>query len=390
MRWQPLDGAGLTPCPHLRRDWARPTHICTGTGRTPAISAPGPPLPTSAPGLGSPLTHLHRDQAHPCPHLLWDWARPCHICSGTGLAANTSAPTGLTAATSTTGLARPSATPAPGPGLSRPHLRRDWAHHTVRAAAQPARTVCTARRATTARPQALRRSNRATEAVGAAEALVAKAATAAAPLVALAFAKRDAGRALDAVEMEAVTAAPQPRNHNTTETHPPWAGEEKGYCSPPRTRARPALASLPRKAHTSLRRCVRAYGTHTLGRAQRTRGRTGRDGTGRGGRATSALKPKTKPLRLLCGLCFGRRVSGRSSTQRRRGRTWRRSRPGPPKARPRQPALVKVLRPHVYARARAPRVVFVCVRASVWACVCVRACVCVCVCACAVLSFVRG
>ena len=30
-------------------------------------------LATSAPGLGSPL-----------PDLLWDWAHPCHICTGTG------------------------------------------------------------------------------------------------------------------------------------------------------------------------------------------------------------------------------------------------------------------------------------------------------------------
>jgi hypothetical protein len=48
-------GTGLTPC-----------HICTGTGLT---------LPTSAPGLSSPLPHLHRD-----------WAHPAHICTGTGLA----------------------------------------------------------------------------------------------------------------------------------------------------------------------------------------------------------------------------------------------------------------------------------------------------------------
>ena len=26
---------GLTPCPHLRRDWAHPCHICIGTGLTP-------------------------------------------------------------------------------------------------------------------------------------------------------------------------------------------------------------------------------------------------------------------------------------------------------------------------------------------------------------------
>jgi hypothetical protein len=37
--------------------------------------------PTSAPRLGSPLAHLRRD-----------WARPLHICAGTGLAPCTSAP----------------------------------------------------------------------------------------------------------------------------------------------------------------------------------------------------------------------------------------------------------------------------------------------------------
>ncbi len=42
--------------PHLHRIWARPCHICTGTGLTPA---------TSAPALGSPPPHLHRDWAHP-------------------------------------------------------------------------------------------------------------------------------------------------------------------------------------------------------------------------------------------------------------------------------------------------------------------------------------
>ena len=68
--------ARLTRCPHLRRDWARP-------------------LPTSAPGLGSPLPHLRRG-----------WARPCHICAGTGLAPATS---------------------APGLGSPLPHLRRDRA-----------------------------------------------------------------------------------------------------------------------------------------------------------------------------------------------------------------------------------------------------------------------
>jgi hypothetical protein len=41
-----------SPLPHLRRDWAHRCHICTGTGLTAA---------TSALGLGSPLPHLHRD-----------------------------------------------------------------------------------------------------------------------------------------------------------------------------------------------------------------------------------------------------------------------------------------------------------------------------------------
>ena len=43
-----------TKVPHLHWDWARPGHICTGTGLAPATSAPGP---------GSPLPHLRRDPA---------------------------------------------------------------------------------------------------------------------------------------------------------------------------------------------------------------------------------------------------------------------------------------------------------------------------------------
>jgi hypothetical protein len=33
---------------------------------------------TSAPGLGSPLPHLHRDCAHRCPHLHRDWGSQRH------------------------------------------------------------------------------------------------------------------------------------------------------------------------------------------------------------------------------------------------------------------------------------------------------------------------
>jgi hypothetical protein len=60
------------PPPHLHRDWARRCHICTGTGLAAA---------TSALGLGSLLPHLRRDRA-----------RRCHIWAGTGLAAATSGP----------------------------------------------------------------------------------------------------------------------------------------------------------------------------------------------------------------------------------------------------------------------------------------------------------
>ena len=71
---------------HLHQDWAHRCHICIGTGLTAA---------TSASGLGSPLPHLHGD-----------WPHRCHICTGTG----------LTTATSTPGLRSPL-----------PHRHRDWA-----------------------------------------------------------------------------------------------------------------------------------------------------------------------------------------------------------------------------------------------------------------------
>ena len=48
------------------REVSHRCHICTGTGLTAA---------TSALGQDSPLPHLHRD-----------WAHRCHICTGTALA----------------------------------------------------------------------------------------------------------------------------------------------------------------------------------------------------------------------------------------------------------------------------------------------------------------
>ena len=70
-----------SPLPHLHWDRAHRCHICTGTGLTPATS-------TSTLGLGSPL-----------PLLPWDRAHLCHICTRTGLTPATS--------TSTLGLGSP-------------------------------------------------------------------------------------------------------------------------------------------------------------------------------------------------------------------------------------------------------------------------------------------
>jgi hypothetical protein len=61
-----------SPLPHLHRNWAHPCHICARTGLNP---------PTSALGLGSPLPHPHRD-----------WAHPSHICTVSGLTPAISTP----------------------------------------------------------------------------------------------------------------------------------------------------------------------------------------------------------------------------------------------------------------------------------------------------------
>jgi hypothetical protein len=120
------------PLPHLHRDWAHPlhrdwahpAHICTGTGLTPAhickglgcrtrplsagdgamrtpvvfeyerdiaerprltLSGTGLAPATSAPGLGSPAATSAPALGSPLPHLHRHWARPSHICTGTGL-----------------------------------------------------------------------------------------------------------------------------------------------------------------------------------------------------------------------------------------------------------------------------------------------------------------
>ena len=88
----------LSPLPHLHRDWAHlmqqlhrdwaltSCHISTGAGLAAA---------TSAPGLGASPPHLHQDWAYP-RHICTerDWARRCHICTGTGPNPAASAPKG--------------------------------------------------------------------------------------------------------------------------------------------------------------------------------------------------------------------------------------------------------------------------------------------------------
>jgi hypothetical protein len=120
--------------PYLHRNWARPSHISTGTGVHPCPHLHQDracPVPHLHRDWGSPRPHLHRDWARqvcilPGPpgalpsaregaftarlHLRRDWAHPAHICAGTELTPPTSAP----------GLRSP-----------RPHLRQDLAGQMV-------------------------------------------------------------------------------------------------------------------------------------------------------------------------------------------------------------------------------------------------------------------
>ena len=79
--WAPLghicSGTGLAPWPHRHWDSAQRCHICSGTGLAPA---------TSAPGLGSPLSHLRRDCAPLGRTCEGSGLAPGHICTGLGSA----------------------------------------------------------------------------------------------------------------------------------------------------------------------------------------------------------------------------------------------------------------------------------------------------------------
>jgi hypothetical protein len=134
-----------SPLPHLHRDWASapglgssratsapglgsPCHIRTGTGLAPA---------TFASGLGSPLPHLHRDWARPChirigtgltlPQLHRDWAHPATSAPGLGSPLSQLHRDWAHPATSAPGLGSPGHIRT-GTGLARPHPHRDWAH----------------------------------------------------------------------------------------------------------------------------------------------------------------------------------------------------------------------------------------------------------------------
>ena len=77
-----------SPLPHLHWDSARYCQLCTGNELAAATSAApglGPPRCQICTGTGpTPMPDLHRDLAHPGPHLHRDWALPYHICTGTG------------------------------------------------------------------------------------------------------------------------------------------------------------------------------------------------------------------------------------------------------------------------------------------------------------------
>ena len=84
---------------HLHRDWLILAASAPGLGLVPAASAPG---------LGSPIPRMH-----------WDWAHPCRICTGTRLTPFHVC-TGLDSPhpmlMSALGLGSLPATSAPGPG----------------------------------------------------------------------------------------------------------------------------------------------------------------------------------------------------------------------------------------------------------------------------------
>jgi hypothetical protein len=112
-----VSGGWAHPLPHLRRDWRLPSLArsrrrreqrlrwrggagsrCAGVRSKSERLAQagawfaGDSAATSAPGLGSPLPHLRRGWARPCHICAGTGPTPVHICAGTGLTPSTSAP----------------------------------------------------------------------------------------------------------------------------------------------------------------------------------------------------------------------------------------------------------------------------------------------------------
>jgi hypothetical protein len=92
----PTSAPGLgSPLPHLRRDWAHPSHICAGTGLTPPT--PAPRLAgfdvieyTSSALLDQALHALPAEKLRTLDLAAFEEetlavGAPCHICTGTGL-----------------------------------------------------------------------------------------------------------------------------------------------------------------------------------------------------------------------------------------------------------------------------------------------------------------
>ena len=123
-----------TECEYAAADkkpW--PCHICTGTGLAPA---------TSAPGLGSPLPHLHRDSGLPEPSSTTRTAAarvsgPCGRCGEPGEGESPDGAHGV----------RASALGSCTGGSSEPPQRRDGRGANRRSPQSPAcaRTLCSAR-----------------------------------------------------------------------------------------------------------------------------------------------------------------------------------------------------------------------------------------------------
>ena len=143
-----------SPLPHLHRDWAHPCHVCTGTGLTTAAFErwTAPNAPTSAPGLGRSMwattpcmvssisvpCSSAGPRCQPTPLIPPHPSRPTHpaLHRRVGSPVARQYRDGLATASGT----RLSAACTRDFARPRPHLHRDWAHprpHLHRDTARP-------------------------------------------------------------------------------------------------------------------------------------------------------------------------------------------------------------------------------------------------------------